>query len=199
MHHNKTSQHTIIRTYCHPPANLDNHFAIRKHFCKKNKKRLLFTASSPASIPTTGPGAEPLRGGDKSKSHILSISSSQFSTARRAAAPGPVAPSIPARSPLRLRASPREAKVPKHSETSRRATQSRRGLRVSVSASAVSGPQTSSRRVCRRCPESSSAPGGRIRHRPEHSIRQRLPRYHLPNCLTQTENRTKDCPHCHKP
>ncbi len=125
MHHNKTSQHTIIRTYCHPPANLDNHFAIRKHFCKKNKKRLLFTASSPASIPTTGPGAEPLRGGDKSKSHILSISSSQFSTARRAAAPIRSRPQYPrealcASAPLRVRPKCRSTPKP-HAEQHRAA------------------------------------------------------------------------------
>ncbi len=183
MHHNKTSQYTFVQTHCHPHANIDNHFAIHKYQAKKIKQLLIFAVlprqaprpdreqrlSEALTTPQTrhqsapsGPGAADLRDADSSTHSILSISSPQFSTARRAAAPGPVAPSaitaslapslaqnltqsdakppsFPiARSPLRLRAPPREAKVSEHPETSRRAAPSRRGLRVSVSASAVS-------------------------------------------------------------
>lgn len=201
MHHNKTSQYTFVQTHCHPHANIDNHFAIHKYQAKKIKQLLIFAVlprqaprpdreqrlSEALTTPQTrhqsapsGPGAADLRDADSSTHSILSISSPQFSTARRAAAPGPVAPSaITANLAHNLTQSrraaefsgsakhsapprpPREATESKHPETSRRATPSRRGLRVSVSCQrpsptpALSGPRTSSRRVYRRCPEPS--------------------------------------------
>ena len=107
MHHNKTSQYTFVQTHCHPHANIDNHFAIHKY----QAKQLLIFAVLPRQAPRpdreqrlsealttpqtrhqsapSGPGAADLRDADSSTHSILSISSPQFSTARRAAAPGP--------------------------------------------------------------------------------------------------------------
>ncbi len=87
MHHNKTSQYTIIRTHCRSFANIDNHFAIRNHFGKKIKKgyflprqaprpdweqrlsEALTTTQTLRQTPPSGPGAADLRDADSSKYH----------------------------------------------------------------------------------------------------------------------------------